>query len=169
MKKCFFVTGSIAVLLSPIAWGGQPFSPGKTVRIISDGKITMAKVPDTVTQAINSTKAWPMQPFLPRGSIRLAAGPPEMFAPIGPPMVNLRTVPRKFPAYCPFCIPVSPKNFYIAIVPVNPDIDSMGRTGRLGPAWVVVPSGIPIKLARMGKFLFKTPLLGNPVHVTAGE
>jgi|GEM_PF-6727698 len=55
-----------------------------------------------------------------------------MFAPINPPMVNLRPVPQKFPAYCPFCIPVNPKNFEIAIVPVNPDIDSIGRMGRIG-------------------------------------
>ena len=168
MKKCFFVPASIAILLSSIVWGGQPFSSGRNTRVLSDGKITMANVPDTVTHAINSSKAWPMQPFLPPRSIRWVAGPPEMSAPINPPMINLQPVPRKFPAYCPICIPVDPKNFDIAIVPVNPDIDSMGRTGQLGHAWVVVPSGNPIQHVSMRKFWFKAPLFRKPVHVPAG-
>ena len=157
MKKCFFVTGSIAVLLSSLARGGQPFSPGKTARIRADGKIIVAKMRDTVTQAITSTKTWPMQPLLPQGSIRWVVAPPKVFARNEPPMVNLRTVPQKFPAYRPFCIPVNPKNFHIAMVPVNPDIDSMGQARRLGRAWVVVPSGNPIKIIGTGKFVFMAP------------
>ena len=157
MKKCLFVAGSTSVLLSSLARGGQPFAPGKTVRIRPDGKIIVAKMRDTVAQAITSAKTWPMQPLLPRGSIRLVAGPPKVFAHDKPPMVKLGAVPQKFPAYCPFCIPVNPKNFHIAMVPVNPDIDPMGQARRLARAWIVEPVGNPIKIVGTGKFVFMTP------------
>ena len=155
---------------------------GNWIQIGSGGKIGVAKFPGGGAAATRNAQIWPMQPLLPWGAIRAAtcSGPgakmmhppvvivsPQMKNGSGPgakmmhpPGISDALPKDRVGAYSPDCYRVNTKNFPIATVPVNPNIDSMGGPARdyAGGPWVVLPEQPSPQLN------FKVRLKGKEYH-----
>ncbi len=133
---------------------------GNWIQIGSGGKIGVAKFPGGGAAATRNAQIWPMQPLLPWGAIRAAtcSGPGAKM--MHPPGISDALPKDRVGAYSPDCYRVNTKNFPIATVPVNPNIDSMGGPARdyAGGPWVVLPEQPSPQLN------FKVRLKGKEYH-----
>jgi hypothetical protein len=182
MKKCAFVLISALMLSSATLCAAQgpfdpvipitPLSPGPTaiklphgfVRIFSGGQFRLVKVPGAVKALPPDGGPWLMQPLLPPGAIRAVIKGHTTLVRAAPPISAMAAQSKKSPVYDPFCVPVNPKNFSIAVAAVNPDIDSMGNAHHIGNPRHAVPSRLqPMIVPRHFRI---TPPFGIATKIT---